>query len=143
MCKKHLSEKYIRINRIRATLLLSLWWFICGGIAAFSLITASILAFISVAVYIFVIFYYLQAAYNAYTYTLGGEHIIIKKGVFFSKRINVFRSRVQYAQLIQTPLQKLFRTCTIAYQVAGAVVYLSEIDIKFADGAMFNEKTKA
>lgn len=140
MNKKRLSNKYILIKRIRFTLLLSILWFLYGCIAVFSFTFAIILATVSTLLYLFIIFFYLKASYNAYNYIVKPEQITIEKGVFFFKKSDIFKSRVQYTQLIQTPLQKLFHTCTIAYQTAGAVVYLCEIDINQADEVMFNEK---
>lgn len=140
MSKKKLSDKYILIKKIRFTLLLSILWFIYGCIAVFSFTLATVLATVSTLIYLFIILFYLKASYKAYNYIINTEHITIEKGVFFSRKSDIFKNRVQYTQLIQTPLQKLFHTCTIAYQTAGAVVYLCEIDLNQAEEVMFNEK---
>lgn len=142
MYRKKLSEKSITVQRIRASAVLAVWWFLCGAAAVFSLACAAVLAILSLAVYFILILFYFQKWYENYRFTISNDHIYIEKGVIFSKKINVFRSRVQYAQYIQTPLQKLFHTCTIVYQTAGAVVYLSEISEENANGAMFHEKKK-
>ena len=139
MSKQRLSDKYILIRKIQFTLILIVWWFICGCVAVFSLVSASVFGLFSVIAYLFLICFYLKASYNSSTYTITKDRIIINKGVLFSRKIEIFKNRILYTQLIQTPLQKLFHTCTLAYQTAGAVVYLYEIDLNQADGAMFNE----
>lgn len=140
--RKKPAEKSVTVQRIRATAVLAVWWFLCGAAAVFSLTAAAVLAVLSLAVYFYFILFYFQKWYDNYRFTISKDRIYIEKGVIFSKRISVFRSRVQYAQLVQTPLQKLFHTCTVVYQTAGAAVYLSEISETNADGAMFNEKKK-
>ncbi len=137
MQRKRLSKKSIYIWKIRLILVMVVWWFFCGAAAVFSFIAAGILAGLSLSVYLFCSLYYFRHLYRTYTYTIGKNSVSIRKGVFICKRIYISKSRVQYSQIIQTPLQRIFKTCTIAYQVAGAVIYLSQIDIKESNGAMF------
>lgn len=132
-----LSEKSITIWRIRATLVLIIWWFICGCTAVFSFWAAVVMAAVGSAVYLSVILWFLKIFYKQYVYCIGKHSITIQKGVIIAKKIHIDRSRLQYSQMYQTPLQRIYGTCTIAYQAAGAVVYLSQIDTKYANGAMF------
>lgn len=137
MQRKRLSKKSIYIWKIRLILVMVFWWFFCGAAAVFSFIAAGILAAMSLSVYLFCSLYYIKRLYRTYTYTIGKNNVSIRKGVFICKRIYISKNCVQYSQIIQTPLQRIFKTCTIAYQVAGAVIYLSQIDIKESNGAMF------
>lgn len=137
MQRKRLSKKSIYIWKIRLILVMVFWWFFCGAAAVFSFIAAGILVAMSLSVYLFCSLYYIKHLYRTYTYTIGKNSVSIRKGVFICKRIYISKNRVQYSQIIQTPLQRIFKTCTIAYQVAGAVIYLSQIDIKESNGAMF------
>lgn len=137
MNRNKLSEKCLYIWKIRLTLVMAVWSFFCGALVVFSPILAVICIAVGIAFYLFALLYYLKAFCRSYTYRIGKNCISIRKGVLIHKRIYIAKSRVQYAELIQTPLQRIFKTCTIAYQVAGAVVYLSQIDIKQSNGAMF------
>ena len=140
MLKCQLSKKAVTIKRIQATVILSVLFFIYGAIAVFSVITSLALSFFTIIIYIIMIFPFLNAWYNSYSYSVTPDCIKIKKGVLVSKQICIFKNKVQYAALIQTPLQRFFRTCTVIYHTAGAVVYLSEIDEENSYGAVFNEK---
>lgn len=137
MHNRKISQKYIFINRVRATAVLIVWWFFCGMTAVFSEALAVLLGLLSIFVYIFFISYYLTESYSAYSYTVGKHSIDIKKGFFIRKKIHLDRSRIQYCEQFQSPLQRIMGTCTVAYQVAGAVVYLSQIDIADVNGVMF------
>lgn len=133
----NLSSKCVKIWKIRLTLLLVCWWFVCGAVAAFSFLIAGILAVLSIAVYLFEMLCFLDLMYKHYTYTVGKSGVTIRKGILIKKKIYIDRSRLQYSEMLQTPLQRLFKTCTIVYQAAGAVVYLSQIDTEKANGVMF------
>lgn len=137
MSRNNLSEKCLYIWKIRLTCVMAVWFFICGAIFVFSAALAAVCVSIGAVLYLFAFIYYLNAFYKAYSYRIGKKNVSIRKGIIFHKRIYIEKNRVQYAELIQTPLQRIFKTCTIAYQVAGAVVYLSQIDIKQANEAMF------
>ena len=130
MLSRKLSSKAILIKKIQSTIFLTVFFFLYGSIAVFSLITSIFFSVITLLIYIFCIFRFIKAWYNSYSYDLDNDRIRIKKGIFISKDIVIFTNRLQYSDVIQTPLQKIFRTCTIIIHTAGAVVYLSEIDVE-------------
>lgn len=137
MRRKKLSVKCLYIWKIRLTAFMALWCFLCGAIAVFSLLIAFVIISIGIVLYIFTFFFYFPHLYLSCSYTVGKNSVSIRKGLFLHKRIYIDKSRILYSEMLQTPLQRIFKTCTVAYQAAGSVVRLSQIDIKDADGVMF------
>ena len=44
------------------------------------------------------------------------------------KRMNIMAKKIQYVELIQTPVQRLFKVYTVAFHTAGATAYVSQVD---------------
>ncbi len=137
MPERRLSTKAVTVKRIQATAVLTILFFLIGGAAVFSPLLSVTLAAVALLLYIYTIKSFLKSWYSSYYYDIFSDCIKIKKGVFISKNIVIFRSRIQYSDIIQTPLQRFFHTCTVIIHTAGAVVYLSEIDVENASA--FNE----
>lgn len=136
MLSKKISSKSIVIKKIQCTICLAVLFFLYGGVSVFSLRISVIFSLITLLLYVFFICYFIKIWHKSYSYDLNDDSIRIQKGVFISKDIVIFTNRIQYSDIIQTPLQKLFRTCTVIIHTAGAVVYLSEIDIE--DNILFD-----
>ncbi len=130
MLKQKLSSKATIVKKLQCTICLAFLFFLYGSAAVFTFKLSVILSIATLLLYVFFIFFVIKAWYKSYSYDLNNESIRIQKGVFISKDIVIFTNRIQYSDVIQTPLQKLFRTCTIIIHTAGAAVYLSEIDIE-------------
>jgi membrane protein YdbS with pleckstrin-like domain len=56
------------------------------------------------------------------------DGLTITKGVLFKKRMTLLADKIQYVELIQTPLQRLFKVYTVAFHTAGATVFVSQVD---------------
>ncbi len=132
-----LSDKYIKLWSIRAAAILVLFTFVCGAIAAFSVRAALLAECAALLFYVLTVTVYLRLLYRECRYIVREDGIIIHKGVFLRRRLYVSRSRVQYAEMSQTPLQRLMRICTVRYQVAGGVVSVGQIDTARAREIMF------
>lgn len=137
MLKLRLSPKAVKIKQIQSTAILTIMFFIFGGIAVFFPVISIIFSIIILIIYFFAVTIIIKNWYNSYSYEITNESINIEKGVFVSKSIVIFRNRIQYSAVIQTPLQRIFNTCTVIFHIAGAVVYLSEIDS--ADSLLFDK----
>ena len=136
MPNRSLSPKAIKIKRIQATAVLTVMFFIFGGVAVFFPILSVVLSIIILIIYIITIAIFLKIWYKSYHYSIDNDSINIQKGVFVSKNIVIFKNRILYSDIIQTPIQRIFHTCTIIFHTAGAIVYLSEVDIE--DSVLFD-----
>ena len=42
--------------------------------------------------------------------------------------MNILADKIQYVELIQSPVQRFFKVYTVAFHTAGATVYVSQVD---------------
>ncbi len=132
-----LSDKCIKLWSIRASAVLVCFTFLCGALAVFSLKAAAIMESAALLIYIAAVTFYFRLLYRESRYTVLDDGIIISKGFAVCRRVYVSRCSVQYAEMSQTPLQKLMRVCTVRYQVAGGVVSVGQLDVDKAREIMF------
>lgn len=140
MTESSISQKSVTIKRIQLTLITAVLSFLLGGIFTFSPLISLTVGSLVLFLYLYSMLRLIDLWYRSYHYYADDSCIRIEKGVFLSKKITLFKDKIQYTQFLQTPLERIFRTCTIIYHTAGAVVYLSEIDIDVLDGVVFDEE---
>ncbi|MGN1050979.1 MAG: PH domain-containing protein [Acutalibacteraceae bacterium] len=46
--------------------------------------------------------------------------------------MGLYSEKIQYVELIQTPLQRAFKLYTVAFHTAGDTVYISQVDSDMA-----------
>lgn len=139
MKKYKLSNNMVKVMRFRSTLLLVLCAFVIGAVFALSVIVGVTLCVVVLGAYLFLVKFYFDKLYQNTEFSFDENGIEICKGVFVRKKLYLSKSKIQYAELLRTPVQRLFKTCTIIYEIAGSAVFLNDIDIKLADRVMFNE----
>lgn len=140
MTENSISQKAIAIKRIQLTLITAVLSFLLGGVFTFSPLISLTVGSLILFLYLYSMLRFIDLWYRSYHYYTDDSCIRIEKGVFLSKKITLFKDKIQYTQFLQTPLERIFQTCTIIYHTAGAVVYLSEIDIDVLDGVVFDEE---
>lgn len=140
MTKSVISDKASTVTRIRLTLAMAVLTFLLGGVFVFSPLLSLTVGVPLFFLYLYAMLKHIELWCRTYRYYVDDRCIKIHKGIFFSKDIILFKNKIQYTQLLRTPLEHIFHTCTIIYHTAGAVVYLSEIDIDTVDGVIYNEE---
>lgn len=126
--KRKLSKNAKKVWRTRCTLVCLLFSFISGGVYIFFPLIALILAGIDLFAFIFINFAAVPYVYYATTLEVRKDGITITKGVLMRKRMNIMAKKIQYVELIQTPVQRLYKVYTVAFHTAGATVYVSQVD---------------
>ena len=117
-----------KVWRTREALIFLLISFICGGIYVFSPMIALIVEGVNLIAFLFIIVVAVPYVYYATTLEVRKDGITITKGVIFRKRMNILAKKIQYVELIQTPVQRLFKVYTVAFHTAGATVFVSQVD---------------
>jgi membrane protein YdbS with pleckstrin-like domain len=123
-----LSKNAKKVWRMRATIGFLITSFICGGIYVFLPKLALAVLIGALAIYAFIIFVAVPYVYYVTTLDVRNDGLTITKGVLFKKRMTLLADKIQYVELIQTPLQRLFKVYTVAFHTAGATVFVSQVD---------------
>ena len=117
-----------KVWRTRATLIFLLITFICGGVYVFSPTVSLIIEGVNLIVFLFIIFAAVPYVYHVTTLEVRKDGLTITKGVILKKRMNILAKKIQYVELIQTPVQRFFKVYTVAFHTAGATVFVSQVD---------------
>jgi membrane protein YdbS with pleckstrin-like domain len=123
-----LSKSAKKVWRMRATLGFLITSFLCGEVYVFAPKIALAVLTGALLIYAFIIFVAVPYVYHITTLNIRSDGITITKGVIFKKRMTLLADKIQYVELIQTPLQRLFKVYTVAFHTAGATVYVSQVD---------------
>lgn len=126
--KHKLSENANKLWRTRATLYYLLSVFICGGVYVFTYKIALIMLAVFTAVYMFVVFVAVPYVYHVTELLVKQDGIVITKGVIFRRRMSLMASKIQYVELLQSPLQRYFKVYTVAFRTAGTTVFVGQVD---------------
>ncbi len=127
-----LPTKAIKIWKVRATILMCILFFVCGGLFVFNPILPALIIALVVTIYVYIITIYCRKRYNSEKYYIGKNYILLKKGVFFKKEIKIYRSQVRQVRILQTPDQRLFGMSTLVFYLAGKSEKISQIELKDA-----------
>lgn len=119
----------ITVWKIRATFLMAIVSFICGAIAVFSIYLAIILFVVSFLIYIFLILFYFNLRFKCTEYMVDKCTVLINKGVFLKKCTSLFKSNIQFVEVIQSPIQRKFDICTVVFHMAGKKYGMSQINL--------------
>lgn len=123
-----LAKNAKKVWRTRATLVFLVISFICGGVYVFSPAISLIIEAVNLIVFLFIVFAAVPYVYYVTTLEVRKDGITITKGVIFRKRMNILAKKIQYVELIQTPVQRFFKVYTVAFHTAGATVFVSQVD---------------
>ena len=94
----------------------------------FSPMIALIVEGVNLIVFLFIIFVAVPYVYYATTLEVRKDGMTITEGVILRKRMKIVAKKIQYVELIQTPVQRLFKVYTVAFHTAGATVFVSQVD---------------
>ena len=86
------------------------------------------MAGVDLVAFLFVTIIAVPFVYHATSLRVRKDGITITKGVLMKKRMNIMAKKIQYVELIQTPVQRIFKVYTVAFHTAGATVYVSQVD---------------
>ncbi|MGN0459412.1 MAG: PH domain-containing protein [Ruminococcus sp.] len=123
-----LSKNAKKVWRTRATLVFLVVSFVCGGVYVFSPMISLIIEAVNLTAYLFVILAAVPYVYHVTTLEVRKDGLTITKGVIMKKRMNILAKKIQYVELIQTPVQRFFKVYTVAFHTAGATVFVSQVD---------------
>lgn len=123
------SNKNIIVLKIRISIIFSILSFLIGFVGIFNRILTYILFVLIIILYIFLIAYYSPENYKSKSYSISNDLIIINWGVFFRKSVSISLRKLQFIELIQTPVQKYFSLCSIVFYTSGSKATLSNIDV--------------
>ncbi len=124
-----LSEKAVKIWRIRATAVLIGFFFLVGAIFVFWEAAAIVLGIVGLALYFLVIFIYCPLLYSVCSYSENNRTVSINKGYFIHRNIKLNFSKIQYCVISQGPLQKIYGVCSIIFLTAGSSEMISDISV--------------
>lgn len=123
-----LSNNAKKVWRTRISIIFCLVGFICGGVYVFSHIIAFYLAFADLVYFLFAYCVAVPYVYHITSLEIRKDGITITKGVLLKKRMNILAKKIQYIELLQTPVQRFFKVYTVAFHTAGATVFVSQVD---------------
>lgn len=127
-----LSSKSVTIWRLRATAIATIGVFLSGGICVFDFFVGVTVALLLVFIYIISVTWYFPMLYNRYHYNIGTNSITLRKGIILKRNIIIECKKIQYREIRQTPLQKLFKTAALKIYTCGTYVIISQIDLSDA-----------
>ena len=123
-----LSKNAKKVWRTRATIAFVLTSLVCGGIYIFFPFIAMMVMGVNVVIFLFTVLVAVPYVYYVNSLEVRKDGLTITKGVLMRKRMNILAKKIQYVELLQTPVQRLFKVYTVAFHTAGATVYVSQID---------------
>lgn len=127
-----MTERGLWVLRARFALLFAVYGFLAGTAAAFSPGAAGVLLALGLGAYTYCFLFYLPHRQRAHRFSLHTGRLEVERGVFFHRRLQLELSRVQYAGLWITPLQKKMGLCTLVFHTAGGPVRLESIPLRAA-----------
>ena len=122
-----LSKKATKVWRARATIVYLIFAYIMGMLQFFFPGIPLYLLVGGTAIYLFVILCAIPYVYHITTLYVRKDGLTIVKGVFIKKRMNILADKIQYIELLQTPIQRFFDVYTVAFHTAGATVFVSQV----------------
>lgn len=125
-----ISEKSIIVWRIRFYVLFILMSFISGGIGIFNMKISIILVLLCIILAILAIIIYCPKRYLNTMYSIKNGTITIKRNVVFNNNYSISIKKIQYVQIIQTPLQRFLHLCSIVFHTAGSTIRLEQLSIE-------------
>ena len=142
--KEHpLAKESVLVWRIKSTVVSAAAFFICGGIAVFSITAALLFAFASLAGYLFTVLFYCPALYKKTRWKMDEQQFCKNSGVFFLRYCTLPVARIQYAEVVQSPAQRIFKVGTAVFHAAGARMTLNCLKLEQAQELVdaVNQKT--
>ncbi len=135
-----LSRHALRIWRIRASVALIVLFFLLGGTAVFSLTVALIGGIVGITLYLLMVLLYMPMLFRSCQYKVNEQNVEIQKGVLFRRKMHISFSKVQYCEIMQGPVQKLYGLCSLRLLTAGSFELMR--DISLLDGHRIKNMTE-
>ncbi len=127
--KQQLSKNAVKVWRMRTALVFFVIMFLSGGIFVFSQLISLCVVAADIAGFLFAFFIAVPYVYKNTVLEVRKDGITIKKGVLMQKRMNILAKKIQYVELLQTPIQRYYKVYTVALHTAGATVFISQVDM--------------
>lgn len=127
---QRISSKGIIVWRVRFYLLFIVLSFIFGGLGIFNIKLSIVFVMICVILAVVAIIFYCPLRYERTRYYINNEKIKIKQNVIFCVDYSISIKKIQYIQMVQTPLQRVLHLCSIIFHTAGSTIKLEQIPIE-------------
>ncbi|MBQ9673019.1 MAG: PH domain-containing protein [Ruminococcus sp.] len=138
---QQLSVNAKKVWRLRATIIFLVASLLLGGVYVFSRIIALGIMVLNIIIYLFTVLIAVPYVYKITILEVRPDGIAITKGVLMKKRMNILAKKIQYVELLQSPLQRVYNVYTVAFHTAGATVFVSQVDQDL--GNQFREYKKS
>lgn len=125
---QQLSLNTVKVWRLRALFLAAVGFFLCGVLAAFNWLAAAVSGAVIAALFLLACLWYCPLRYRTCRWSVTGSAAILTAGVVFRFRRVLPLERVQYAELLRTPAQRLCGVCTLILHAAGAKLSIDGLD---------------
>lgn len=107
------SKKFISVGRVWIFIAMILAAFLCGIISVFSPTAAAISGVVLLAALLIIALWYLPRYYRSYEITASDKAVCIRRGVFLHRKYILPCPRLIYAELVITPIDRIFHVQTI------------------------------
>lgn len=126
---QQLSKRILWVWRIRALCLAAAGFFLCGIAAVFSGAAAFFLGAVSALLFLLACVWYYPQRYRSSRWEITPQAAKLAVGVIFCYERTLPLSRVQYAELLRTPAQRLCGVCTLILHAAGAKLSIGGLSL--------------
>lgn len=126
---QQLSMRTLRVWRIRALCVAAAGFFVCGVLAVFSQTAALALGLLTAVLFLLACIWYCPQRYHSSRWEITGQAAQMAAGVIFHYERALPLSRVQYAELLRTPAQRLCGVCTLILHAAGAKLSIGGLSL--------------
>lgn len=129
---KKISKKSIIVWRIRFLLLFVFVAFVLGAVGIFNIKLSVILVLISIIFAIVMIVIYCPKRYDQTVFSIIDGKISIRKNLIFRVHYSVLVKKIQYIEIIQSPIQRWLNLCSVVFHTAGSTIILGQLSTKQA-----------
>lgn len=131
-----ISKRSLTLWRIRLYIIA----FLCAVVTSFVMTPFSIVWNVTTAawvtVFLFMYFLYYPAKYRRLTYSVDQNGICVKSGVIYRYERYMQSDRVQYVNLVATPLQRVMGLNGVLILAAGSRIYIPCLEKTEAQGLL-------
>ncbi|MEG1869571.1 MAG: PH domain-containing protein [Oscillospiraceae bacterium] len=86
-----------------------------------------------ISIFLILAYIYYPIWYKNFSCTIKDDNLAVNSGIFFRTCRSINIRNVQYAVLMQTPLQRILKLATVVIFVAGGAMFLPNLDKTVGD----------
>lgn len=124
-----LFPKTVLVWRIRLVCATAAGLFLCGALAAFSLVLSAAAGAILLGIFLISCLWYCPRRYQSCSWRLTEDNVQICKGVFFRVQRILPLSQIQYTELLRTPAQRLCGASSLIFHAAGVKLSIDGLSL--------------